>query len=184
MKLKYLYFLCLAVAGIACGEVKEVPATREVPTAGIFDIKKMMGRWYEIASIPVNANKKWNHNYVIYSMNKTGGIDLQFYGLNTEGKTQKITQSAVIKNPKRPDLWTTTGKGVFKNELHVLFIDKPRYEFVMVSDGTQDHVWILSKKPYLEESIYRLLFRKAELWSYDVSKLEKINQDPIAKSKQ
>jgi lipocalin len=49
----------------------------------------------------------------------------------------------------------------------------------VVTSGTFDYLWILSRSPEMDEAVYSGLVRFAESSGFDVSRLERVEQERI-----
>lgn len=174
--MKNLFYLLIVVLLCQCG-VEERAGNRTVPTHGKIKLKKFMGDWYEIARIPVPIGRSWVNTKDVYTLVGDDEIEIEYQGFSEDGSPKKFKQKGKVLDTKLGDRWQIKLFGGLKKvNYHILFLDEPRYDYCIVSDGTQKHVWILSREPELDQATYLILVKKAQLWGFDVSKVEKVRQ--------
>ncbi|MED6146464.1 hypothetical protein PIB30_034576 [Stylosanthes scabra] len=164
-------FLTIVVNGNATTVVKNL------------DIKRYMGRWYEIARFPSFFEKSDAvDTRATYTLNDNGTVNV----LNenwVDGKRNFIEGIAYKADPKSNEaklkvkfyvppsfpLFPVTG------DYWVLYIDQ-NYEYAVVGGPTKLFLWILSRKSHIDDATYKELVEKAKDEGYDVTKLLKTPQ--------
>lgn len=156
---------------------------KEMEVVKGLDIKRYMGRWYEIASFPSrNQPKNGADTRATYNLNEDGTVHV----LNetwSDGKRGSIEGTAYKADPK-------SDEAKFKVKFYVppffpiipvvgnywvLYIDD-NYQYALIGEPTRKYLWILCRKPHMDEAIYNQLVEKATSEGYDVSKLHKTPQ--------
>lgn len=147
MKRSIYLLLFLLFSGNAFTEVRPVPD---------IDLKRYLGKWYEIASIPQFFQRKCVGNTTAeYSLVEKGRVrvlnscDTEKKRISAEGRARPIDPDSNSK------LEVTFVKFIgwfflFSGDYWVIDIDQD-YSYAVVGNGEGDYAWILSRKPYLPE---------------------------------
>ncbi|KAF3452979.1 hypothetical protein FNV43_RR03412 [Rhamnella rubrinervis] len=161
-------------------------AKKEMGVVKGLDLKRYMGRWYEIASFPSFFQPKNGVNTrATYTLKDDGTVNV----LNetwSDGKRSSIGGTAYKADPSSDEaklkvkfyvppflpIFPVTG------DYWVLFIDED-YQYALIGQPSRKYLWILSRKTHIDDEIYNQLVEKAKEEGYDVSKLHKTPQsDP------
>ncbi|GMH27298.1 hypothetical protein Nepgr_029141 [Nepenthes gracilis] len=161
-------------------------ANKEMEVVRGLDLKRYMGRWYEIASFPSRFQPKNGVNTrATYSLNEDGTVRV----LNetwTDGKRGSIEGTAYKANPNSDEAKLKVKFYVppflpiipVVGDYWVLFIDDD-YQYALIGQPSRKYLWILCRETHLDEEIYSQLEQRAKDEGYDVSKLHKTPQaDP------
>ncbi|KAK3206914.1 hypothetical protein Dsin_020960 [Dipteronia sinensis] len=158
-------------------------AKKEMEVVKNLDVERYMGRWYEIASFQSRFQPKNGvDTRATYSLNEDGTVHV----LNetwSDGKRGYIEGSAYKADPKSDEaklkvkFYVPPFLPIFPvvGDYWVLFLDDD-YQFALIGQPSRKYLWILSRKPHLDEEIYNQLVEKAKSEGYDVSKLHKTPQ--------
>ncbi|GLT25395.1 hypothetical protein SLA2020_005260 [Shorea laevis] len=161
-------------------------ANKEMEVVRNLDIKRYMGRWYEIASFPSTFQPKNGVNTrATYTLKEDGTVNV----LNetwTEGKRGYIEGTAYKADPKSDEAKLKVKFYVppflpiipVVGDYWVLIIDDD-YQYALIGQPSRKYLWILCRQTQMDEEIYNQLLQKAKDEGYDVSKLHKTPQsDP------
>lgn len=147
------------------------------------DIPRYMGRWYEIASFPtIFQPKSYVNTRATYTLNPNATIDVLNESWNN-GKRVSIEGLAFKADPKSDEAKL---KVIFylppflpvipiTGDYWVLYVDN-KYQYALVGHPTRNYLWILSRKPVIDEITYNQLVEKAKQEGYDVARLHKTPQ--------
>ncbi|KAL8149609.1 temperature-induced lipocalin-1-like [Apium graveolens] len=154
------------------------------------DIKRYMGRWYEIASFPSRFQPKNGANTrATYTLREDGTVNV----LNetwSDGKRGFIEGSAYKADNGSDEaklkvkFWVPPFLPIFPvvGDYWVLHLDE-EYQYALIGQPSRKYLWILCRQPHLDEGIYNQLVEKAIEQGYDVSKLHKTTHtDPPPES--
>lgn len=158
-------------------------AGKEMEVVKGLDVERYMGRWYEIASFPsffqprsgvdTRATYSLNPDGTVHVLNETWSDGKRGYIEGTAYKADPKSEEAKLKVkfyvPPFLPIFPVTG------DYWVLYID-PDYQVALIGQPSRKYLWILSRRPHLEEEIYNMLVEKAKSEGYDVSKLKKTTQ--------
>ncbi|KAI4344256.1 hypothetical protein L6164_011503 [Bauhinia variegata] len=153
---------------------------KEMEVVKNLDLKRYMGRWYEIASfqsrfqpkdgIDTRATYTLKDDGTVNVLNETWSGGKRSYIEGTAYKADPSSDEAKLKVkfyvppflpviPVVGDYW-------------VLYIDND-YQCALIGQPSRRYLWILSRQNHLDDKIYNELVQKAEEEGYDVSKLHK-----------
>ncbi|KAM7508311.1 hypothetical protein LguiA_018764 [Lonicera macranthoides] len=154
------------------------------------DLKRYMGRWYEIASFPSMFQPKNGINTrATYTLREDGTVNVLNETWN-DGKRASIEGTAYKADPKSEEAKLKVKFYVppflpiipVTGDYWVLFLDDD-YQYALIGQPSRKYLWILSRQTHLDEEIYNQLVEKAKEQGYDVSKLHKTPQtDPPPES--
>ncbi|MFC2120027.1 lipocalin family protein [Bacteroidota bacterium] len=142
------------------------------------DVQKYLGTWYEIA--------RYNHSFerglvgvtAKYSMRDDGKIKVlnSGYKESLNGKYSQAVGKAKIPDPiKEPAKLKVSFFLFFYGDYYVMVLDKD-YQWALIGSSSDKYLWILSRKPQMDEKLYNELLDKLQKRGYDVSKLIKVEQ--------
>ncbi|CAK7338259.1 unnamed protein product [Dovyalis caffra] len=150
------------------------------------DLKRYMGRWYEIASFPSMFQPKNGVNTrATYALKEDGTVHV----LNetwSDGKRVFIEGTAYKADPNSDEAKLKVKFYVppflpiipIVGDYWVLYLDED-YQYALVGQPSRKYLWILCRNTHMDDEIYNRLVEKAREEGYDVTKLHKTPQsDP------
>ncbi|KAK3189563.1 hypothetical protein Dsin_029124 [Dipteronia sinensis] len=138
-------------------------AKKEMEVVKNLDVERYMGRWYEIASFQSRFQPKNGvDTMATYSLNEDGTV-------HADPKSDEAKLKVKFYVPPFLPIFPVVG------DYWVLFLDND-YHFALIGQPSRKYLWILSRKPHLDEEIYNQLVEKAISEGYDVSNLHKTPQ--------
>ncbi len=184
---KYLLsiaFQCLALLMLANTPASAQEATSTpVKTIPSLDVPRYLGTWYEIAKFPNWFQKKCVSNTkAIYSIKDDGNLKV----LNScktangdmseaQGTARQIGASDSPRLEVRfaPD-WLSFLPLVW-GDYWVIDLDT-QYQVAAVSDPRREYLWVLSRTPELDSTVYNALLQRLQAQQFDIRKLELTKQ--------
>ena len=141
------------------------------------DVKRYMGRWYEIARFPHSFEKNLVGVTATYELMENGKIKVINEGFkNTlDGKHSTATGKAKIPDKKEPGKLRVSFFWDFYADYYVLELDK-NYQYAMIGSSSDKYFWILSRSPQMDEKTYQMLLDNAHKRGYNLKKLVKVPQ--------
>ena len=137
---------------------------------------KYVGTWYEIVRLDHSFERGLEKVSATYSLRKDGGLDVLNRGYNPKKKEwEEADGKAYFVEPKNPD-GTYPGKlkvsffGPFYGAYNIIELDKPYYNYVMLTGADRSYFWILSRTPQLPYPIKAQLLSKAKELGFDTEK--------------
>ena len=137
------------------------------------DLNKYSGKWYEIASYPQRFQKGCHCTTAEYTLSEKGYVIVinRCKKDSINGKQPFIQGKAfVVKNSGNAKLkvqffWPFTGK--------YWIIDlADDYSYAVVSHPNKKYLWILSRTPKMEDTIYKNILSRLNEKGFDLSKLQ------------
>lgn len=171
-KSKKLVIGGIILAGAAAVVMKSM---RTIPKGAVavkpFNLKKYLGKWYEIARLDYRFEKNLNNTTAEYSLNDDNTVKVVNKGYNYK-KDKEEEAVGVAKFVNEPDeaklkvsFW-----GPFYSGYNVIAIDK-KYKHALVVGKNRNYLWLLSKEKTMPEDIKLSYLRQAMDLGYDISKL-------------
>jgi len=141
------------------------------------EIAKYLGTWYEIARYPNWFEKDLVGVTAIYSLKDNNHIKVlnQGYVKILNGKRKQIVGDAWMPNKQKKGSLKVSFFKPFSAGYYIVAIDKD-YQYALVLSDSPNYLWILSRKPILNEAIYNKLIALAKNLGVDVSQVVKIPQ--------
>ena len=144
-------------------------------TTPTLDIRRYMGRWYEIARYEHRFEKGMTHVSATYTLSGNGKIEVLNEGLK-EGKHKQIKGRAKQPNPQDPGKLKVSFFLWFYSDYYVLYID-PEYRYLLVGSSSDKYLWIMSREKSLAKETLDQLLDKLRVRGYDTDKLLFVAQD-------
>ncbi len=148
-------------------------------TVKYVDIVRYMGTWYEIAKFPQRFEKGLVGVKADYTLLPNGrvrvlnsGYEGDFNGelRSTEG-TARVVDTSTNAKLKVTFFWP------FSGDYWILELGKD-YEYAVVGEESRKYLWILSRTPQMDESLYEGILSRLQEKGFDISRLEKNPQKP------
>lgn len=149
--------------------------TPDNSTTPTLDIRRFMGRWYEIARYEHRFEKGMTHVSATYTLSGNGKIEVLNEGLK-EGKHKQIKGRAKQPNPQDPGKLKVSFFLWFYSDYYVLYID-PEYHYLLVGSSSDKYLWIMSREKSLAKETLDQLIDKLRVRGYDTDKLLFVAQD-------
>lgn len=147
---------------------------REPSTVSSVDVVRYCGTWYEIASCAPREEKGCIKTKAEYTLNKAGYVDVR-NSCQRKGKEKFVRSKAYSV----PDSGNAKLKvqffRFFKGDYWVVDLAED-YSWAAVSTPTSRSLWILSRTPYMEETLYGEIIQRLEEKGFDTARLVKTNQ--------
>ncbi len=156
----------------------------EVKTVSKVDLQRYAGKWYEIAKYPNRFQKQCVGNTTAnYVLKPNGRIEVRNECLLKSGETKtavgeaKIADKATnakLKVRFAPSAlaWLTLVWG----DYWIIDLDKD-YDYVAIGEPKREYLWILSRKPTMDDAAYQAILRRAEAMGFNPDKVEKTPQN-------
>lgn len=174
----YLLPIFVIIIMNSCTNLRTQKAMIDKTVVNELDIQKYLGTWYEIA--------RYNHRFerglvgvtANYSIREDGKIKVVNSGYKNsfDGKFSRAVGKAKVPDPlNEPAKLKVSFFLFFYGDYYVLELDND-YQWALIGSSSDDYLWILSRKPQMEEELYDQLLGKLQKRGYDISKLIKVEQ--------
>lgn len=135
------------------------------------DLKRYLGKWYEIARYPNSFEKGLEGITAVYTMRDDGKIKVANSGYR-DGDPKRL-KTAIGKAK------TTDQQGVLKVSFFLNFyadyivmeLDQENYSYAVIGSNTDKYLWILSRTPTLPKATLDMIFHQLTERGYDPAKL-------------
>ena len=147
---------------------------KKYDTVENINIKKFMGEWYVIASVPTFLDKDAVNPIETYIYNDKGYIDTKFtfYKDSFNSKKKMYHSKAFIKDDKKKSEWKM--QFFWPLRFSYLIIDlADDYSYTVISVPNKKYIWIMARTSKLDEKIYNNILKNLERKKYDISKIQK-----------
>lgn len=161
----YLIIFCLFLT--ACVSIPD-----NVKPVENFNLKKYLGKWYEIARLDHSFERGLNQVTAEYSLRDDGSVKVINRGYSIENKKWKEAEGKAYF-VKEPDLGylKVSFFGPFYGSYIVFELDHEDYQYSLVSGPDKSYLWILARTPNIDESIKNKLIVKATELGFETNKL-------------
>lgn len=136
------------------------------------DLNQYLGTWYEIASFPMFFQRGCVATRATYSARPDGMIDVlnECRKDSFTGPLKKARGVAKVVDPK------TSSKlkvrfFLFWGDYWIIDLDD-EYRYAVVSEPRKKYLWILSRTPILDESVYQGILGRLKTQGFDLSRLQ------------
>ena len=150
----------------------------ELQTVPSVDLERYLGKWYEIASFPQRFQKGCTGTTAEYSKRDDGDIRVinTCFKPNLEGAKKQIEGKAWVADKKTNSKLKVQFFWPFSGHYWIIELDEAGYSYAVVGAPNRKYLWILSRTPQIEESLYQNLVQKAQAKGFDIGKLNKTPQ--------
>lgn len=162
----------LSVIGIlGCGSAPTIP------TVDNLDLKRFMGDWYVIASIPTVFEKEAFNAVESYRLDADGSVEtiFRFNKGGFEGPEKVYTSRAFVMDADSNAHWGMQFVWPFKAEYRVVFLAED-YSRTIIGRSKRDYVWIMARAPSIPDAEYARLLALLESYGYDIRRVQKVPQ--------
>ena len=142
-------------------------------TVSSLDTARFKGKWYIVAAIPAFYDKTWCSITDTYTWNSKGTLDvLTEYKKDTKGKTKSITQE-LRPLPESGFAKFVAKEWILKTYYWVLAVADD-YSYAITGHPDKTYLYILSRTPEIEDSVYAKIVGIAAEKGYDTEKIKKV----------
>ena len=142
-----------------------------------FDVSKYLGKWYEVARYDSWFENNMDKTQAFYSLNENGTVRVENSGFDTTKEKWKTSVGkAKFRGAKNIGELKVSFFGPFYADYTILALDS-EYKYSLVSGGTTDYLWILSRTKTIPEEIKNEYLSIAKKLGFDTSNLVWVNQN-------
>jgi len=150
------------------------------PTAARVDLKRYVGRWYELARLPMPFQKADEAAIAEYGSNADGTVSVHNIAIRPDGTQHDIRGYATVLNPPdntklavRFSTWFGPLIPVPKEGNYWILHVDDLYQEAIVGTPDRKYLWLLARTATIPEARYTALVAKAKALGFDVSRLIK-----------
>lgn len=134
------------------------------------EVKRYMGKWYEIASFPQRFQKGCSCTVAEYTLNENGTVKVDNSCTAYGKKKQSIGKAKVVDKETNAKLKVTFFWPFWGKYWIIDLADD--YSYAVVGHPNREYLWILSRKPQMDKDVYNGIVERAKAKGFDVSKLK------------
>jgi apolipoprotein D and lipocalin family protein len=135
------------------------------------DLKKYLGKWYEIAHLPAKFQEGCDDTTATYALSEDGSISV----LNECTKNGKVKQAKgkakVVDNNSGAKL-KVTFFWPFYGDYWIINLGKD-YDYSVVGTPDRKYLWILSRTPQMDDNLFSQVIESEKSKGFDVKNLIK-----------
>ena len=138
------------------------------------DLRRYLGTWYEIATIPQRFQKGCVGVTAEYALRNDGDIDV----VNTcrqdtlDGKVRSVRGKAWVVDKATNAKLKVRFFWPFSGAYWIIELD-PEYRWAVVGHPGRGYLWILSRTPQMDGALYDEIIRRVTAKGYDTSRIKK-----------
>jgi apolipoprotein D and lipocalin family protein len=167
--LKSLMAAVFVTLGCSAGEPKTM-----LTTVKQVDLQRYSGTWYELASYPQFFERGCSNVKATYTP-KDGYVEV-FNQSIKKGKENNIKGKAFVVNHSGNAKLKVQFFWPFKGNYWIIDLADD-YSWALVSDPNRKTLWILSRSPKMDESLYNSLIAKLLARGFDKERIVRMVQD-------
>lgn len=149
-----------------------------LPTVEYVDLQKYQGTWYEIARFDQKFQKGCTAVSAEYTLTKKNRVNvLNKCKLNSPTGELKVAKGKAWVVDKKSNsklkvqfFLSFIKLGFLAGDYWIIDLDE-NYEHVMIGSPDRNYLWILARRPFLDEDTLTELKAKAEFLGFDTKKL-------------
>ena len=170
--------VCLGAALVLAGCSSSGSDALAPKTVENVDLKRYQGTWYEQARLPMFWQRDCVQSEARYSLKPDGNVEVLNRCRDAKGEWQEAKGTASPQVPGKTDkLWvefdnwvSTLLPGVTKGHYWVLYVGDD-YSTALVGNPDRRYLWLLSRKPQIDQQTRDELLSKAQQQGYDTTRL-------------
>jgi len=146
-------------------------------TAAFVDLERYVGKWYEIARFPVFFENGLTGVTAEYALQSDGTVRLTNRGMRGALDGPESTIQGVAKvvdtetNSKLSVRFDPFPVSLFPADYWIIEVGQD-YEYAVVSNPTRSILWILSRTPQMDQTLYDDVVEHLGAEGFDTAKLE------------
>jgi apolipoprotein D and lipocalin family protein len=146
--------------------------TPPLQTVSRVDLNRYLGKWYEIASFPQWFQKGCVATTATYTLRKDGNIDVlnECRKDTLDGKPKKAKGKARVVDRGDNARLKVRFFWPFSGDYWIIDLGD-NYEYAVVGHPKRNYLWILSREPRMDPSVYDGILERLKKQHYDVSRL-------------
>ena len=141
------------------------------------DLQRYLGKWYEIASYPAWFQKGCTASTAEYSLMDDGKIRVvnRCRKKSLDGPLKESNGKAEVVDAETNAKLKVWFFWPFKGNYWIIELDDA-YQWAVVGEPGRKYLWILSRTPTMEETVYQGILSRLPQKGYDPKKLQRTIQ--------
>ena len=151
-----------------------------VTPVGDFDVKKYMGKWYEIARLDHSFERGMDRVTAEYSLRDDGGVKVINRGFSIDdNKWEEADGKAYFVRGEQEGHLKVSFFGPFYGTYAVFEIDEENYQYAFVSGPDTSYLWLLARTPTVSEEDITRFIEKSKALGFDTDELIFVRQEKM-----
>ena len=168
--------LCLLAISLMVSGCMGYPPT--ISPVGNFEVDRYLGTWYEIARLDHSFERGLEKVSAEYSVRDDGGIRVINRGYSPEKRVWKEAEGrAYFVEGQQEGYLKVSFFGPFYSSYVIFGLDYQDYGYAYVSGPDNSFLWLLARKPDVEELVVEQFIREAERSGFPTGKLIYVNHE-------
>ena len=167
----------VALAVAACAHADRV-GLAPLETVPRVDLDRYLGTWYEIARYPHRFQAGCVASTARYARTSDGRIRVENECRDGSpgGALRRVTGVAeVVKGDPSNAKLEVEFFWPFRGAYWIIELD-PDYQYAVVGHPSRAYLWILARRPTMDDALYKELLRRVALHGYDLTPIERTAQ--------
>ena len=152
---------------------------KPIHTVDNVDLKRFMGDWYIIASIPTFIEKDAFNAVESYRLDDDGTVatKFKFNKGSLDGPIKEYNPRAFIRDKKSNAVWGMQFIWPFKAEYRIIYLTKD-YSQTVIGRTKRDYVWIMARKNTIANAEYEKILKFLRNQDYEIKNLRVVPHNP------
>jgi apolipoprotein D and lipocalin family protein len=157
---------------------------KTIETVPSVNLQRYAGKWYEVARYPNRFQKQCAGNVTAeYKLLENGGIEVVNTCTKADGAVDVAKGKARVKDTQTNAKLEVRFAPAFLSFLPFVWGSywivelEPDYQYAVVSEPNDDYLWILSRTPQMDETLYKQIIERLKSKGFDTNKIVKTKQD-------
>jgi len=149
---------------------------KPIHTVQAVDLKRFMGDWYVIASIPTFIEKDAYNAVESYRLDQDGTVatTFRFNQGGFDGPLKEYTPRGFIQEKTMNAVWRMQFIWPFRAEYRVIYLTDD-YTQTVIGRSKRDYVWIMARQPSIPDDDYRHILDFLSEQGYLLENLKKVS---------
>ncbi|HVP40563.1 MAG TPA: lipocalin family protein [Candidatus Krumholzibacteriaceae bacterium] len=139
------------------------------------ELKKYLGKWYEIAHLPFRFQEGCTDTTATYSLSEGGSISVLNECIEN-GKVKRAKGKAKVVDKSSGAKLKVTFFWPFYGDYWIIDLGED-YDYAVVGTPNRKYLWILSRTPRMDDKLYSQLIESVKSKGFNVDNLIKTSQD-------
>jgi apolipoprotein D and lipocalin family protein len=169
--------ILLFLAFIACAGAVMAQSKPKLSVVESVDLQRYLGKWYEIASYPAWFQKGCTGSTAEYVMMSDGRIQVinRCRKKSLDGPLKESKGKAEVVDTQTNAKLKVWFFWPFKGNYWIIELDD-EYQWAVVGEPARKYLWILSRTPRLDETVYQKILSRLPQKGYDPGRLRRTAQ--------
>ena len=133
------------------------------------DLKKYLGKWYEIAHLPARFQEGCDDTTATYTLSDDGSISVLNECLKN-GKAKQAKGKAKVVDKGSGAKLKVTFFWPFYGDYWIINLSKD-YDYAVVGTPNRKYLWILSRAPKMDDKLYSRLIEFVKSKGFNINNL-------------